>query len=327
MTDAAVEAGYVELSALTNFSFLEGASHAHELVETAARLGHGAIAIADRNSLAGIARAHAAANELGLQLVVGCRLTFRAPEGQLGREVLVYPTDRFAYGRLCELLTLGRRRAPKGECHLDYDDLAAYGEGMIVVALPPEESPMGSAPGMTNERGGGGGDSFADFLSHLKRDFRKRAHLALCHRYHGDDRRRLKAGQELANRVGLKTVAINDVRYHAAERRQLADIVTCIRHGCTITEAGYRLQKNAERHLKSAAEMRRLFKEYLPAVDRSTAIAARCTFSMDELKYEYPTEVVGPEETAQQTLTRLGWGGRRMALSAGHTVRGRKADW
>jgi error-prone DNA polymerase len=324
VTDA--ETGYVELSTLTNFSFLEGASHAHELVETAAALGHAAIAITDRNSLAGIARAHHAAKLLDFKLVVGCRLAFRD-----GREVLVYPTDRFAYGRLCELLTLGRRRAPKGECHLDYADLAKHGEGMIVVALTPEESPMehssGSSspglargstsfsadklvdarpsPGMTTEIKGESRDSFSKFLTRLKQDFRKRAYLALCHRYHGGDRRRLEQDQALADRIGLKTVAINDVRYHVPERRPLADIVTCIRHGCQINEAGYRLQKNAERHLKPAAEMRRLFKEYESAVDRSVAIAERCTFSMGDLKYEYPEEVIGPNETAQQTLTRL----------------------
>jgi error-prone DNA polymerase len=301
------ESSYAELSALTNFSFLEGASHAEELVETAARLGHTAIAIADRNSLAGIARAHEAGKKLSFRLVVGCRLTFRD-----GREVLAYPTDRLAYGHLCELLTLGRRRAPKGECHLDYADLVTWGEGMIVVALPPspeEPSLVHPTRTMTTEKEGDSSDSFPTFLTHLRRDFPKRAYLALCHRYHGDDRRRLKETQALADRVRLPTVAINDVRYHVADRRPLADVLACIRHACTIDEAGYRLRKNAERHLKSAAEMRRLFRGFEPAVDRSVAIAARCTFSMDELRYEYPTEVVGPEETAQQTLTRLAWAG------------------
>ncbi|MDQ7248937.1 error-prone DNA polymerase [Dongia sedimenti] len=287
---------YVELSACTNFSFLEGASHAEELVEAAERVGHKAIAIADRNSLAGIARAHEACKTLNFRLVVGCRLTFRD-----GREVLAFPTDRFAYGRLCELLTAGRRRAPKGECHLDYADLVQWGEGMILVALTPETEDA----------------TFPTFLTHLKRDFPKRAHLALCHRYHGDDRRRLERDQALADRIGLPTVAINDVRYHAPERRMLADILTCIRHTCTIDEAGYRLRKNAERHLKPEAEMRRLFRGFEAAVDRSGAIAERCRFSMDELKYEYPTEVVGPDETAQQTLTRLAWEGADWRYPAG----------
>jgi len=124
---------YVELSAVTNFTFLEGASHAEELVEMAERLGHRAIAIADRNTLAGIARAHEACATLNLPLVVGCRLAFRD-----GCEVLVFPTDRNAYGNLCELLTLGRRRAPKGECWLDYPDLAKHGAGLIAVAFAPD---------------------------------------------------------------------------------------------------------------------------------------------------------------------------------------------
>jgi error-prone DNA polymerase len=322
---------YVELSAFTNFTFLEGASHAEELVATADRLGHRAIAIADRNSLAGIARAHDACAELRFDLIVGCRLAF-----QDGREVLVFPTDRFAYGRLCEILTLGRRRAPKGECHLDYADLAAQGEGLIAVALTPEvDSPLSPptrsscqglalastsssagklvdarpSPGMTTEREVESRDSFAAFLTRLRRDFTKRAYLALCHRYDGQDRRRLEQDQALADRVGLPTVAINDVRYHAPERRPLADILTCIRHTCTIDEAGYRLRKNAERHLKPEMEMRRLFRGFEAAVDRSGEIAERCRFSMAELRYEYPTEVVGPEETAQQTLTRLAWEG------------------
>ncbi|HVM85656.1 MAG TPA: error-prone DNA polymerase [Candidatus Binatia bacterium] len=317
--------GYVELSAFTNFSFLEGAAHAEELVATAAALGHDAIAITDRNSLAGIARAHAAARKHQFRLVVGCRLEFGD-----GCEVLVYPTDRFAYGRLCELLTLGRRRAPKGECHLDYADLAAGGEGMIVIALPPEDSPTAlptrsscpglarPSPGMTTQNEASNEeDSFSVFLSKLKLDFRKSAYLALSHRYHGDDRRRMKALQALADRAGLPTVAVNDVRYHVPERRMLADVLTCIRHICTIDTAGYRLRKNAERHLKPEAEMRRLFRGFEAAVDRSVTIAGRCRFSMDELRYEYPTEVVGPEETAQQTLTRLTAEGARWRYPKG----------
>jgi error-prone DNA polymerase len=317
---------YVELSALTNFTFLEGASHAEELVAAAERLGHRAIAIADRNTLTGIARAHEAAATLNFHLVVGCRLAF-----QDGREVLVFPTDRFAYGRLCELLTLGRRRAPKGECHLDYADLAKWGEGMIAVALTPEESPTAesppapstgsSSPGLARgtlssslnklrgARPSPGMTTESEFLTRLRNDFPKRSYLALCHRYHGDDRKRLTQDQALADRIGLPTVAINEVRYHAPERRPLADILACIRHTCTIDAAGYRLRKNAERHLKPELEMRRLFRGFEAAVDRSVEIAERCRFSMAELRYEYPTEVVGPNETAQQTLTRLAWEG------------------
>jgi error-prone DNA polymerase len=291
-----VMSGYVELSALSHFSFLEGASHAEELVETAAMLGHRAIAIADRNSFAGIARAHQAARDCAFRLVVGCRLQFRD-----GREVLAYPMDRDGYANLCELLTAGRRRAPKGECHLDYADFLKWGGHLIAVAIPPEKSET----------------SFEPFLTQFKAGFRKRCYLALCHRYHGDDRKRLREMQDLADRLGIPTVAINEVRYHIPERRRLADVVTCIRHGCTIDTAGYRLRKNAERHLKVETEMRRLFRGFEAAVDRTLEIAERCRFSMGELKYEYPTEVIGPEETAQQTLERLAWEGAAWRYPAG----------
>jgi error-prone DNA polymerase len=312
--------GYVELSALSHFTFLEGASHAEELVETAKALGHRAIAIADRNSLAGIAKAHQAAKDCKFRLVVGCRLQFRD-----GCEVLAYPMDRDGYANLCELLTAGRRRAPKGECHLDYADLVKYRAGLVVAAIRPfyQSSCSGLARAstsfsvtgklvddppsrtMTNERH----ILFSRFLIQLKTDFPKAAYLALCHRYHGGDRKRLREEQDLADRAGIPTVAINEVRYHVPARRVLADVLACIRHGCTIDTAGYRLRKNAERHLKPEAEMRRLFKGFEAAVDRTVEIADRCMFSMGELKYEYPEEVIGPKETAQQTLTRLTWEG------------------
>ena len=122
--------GYAELQVTSNFSFLRGASHPEELIAQAAALGLDAIAIADRNSLAGIVRAHVAAQETGLRLVIGCRLDLDGDES-----LLCFPTDRAAYGRLARLLTLGKRRAPKGECRLGYDDLLAHGEGQILVAL------------------------------------------------------------------------------------------------------------------------------------------------------------------------------------------------
>ncbi len=280
---------YVELAARSNYSFLEGASHPQELALTAAALGHPALAVADRNSLAGIVRAHKGCGEAGIRHIVAARLEFRD-----GRRLLAYPTDRAAYGRLCELLTLGRGRAPKGECHLDYADLRAHKTGQIVVALPPEAD---------------GDDGFADFLAGLKADFPRSGYLALAHLYRGDDALRLHRLQSLADRLGLPTVAINDVRYHVPERRVLADVLTCVRHHCTIDTAGHRLLANAERHLKPEAEMRRLFRGHAAAVDRTLEIAERCRFSLGELKYEYPEEVVGPDETPQQSLTRLAWAG------------------
>src|SRR3974390_1076360 len=160
---------YAELQVTTNFSFLRGAAHPDELVVTAAALDYRAIAITDRNSFAGIVRAHHAAKEVGIRLVVGCRLDLRD-----GTSLLVFPEDRAAYGRLTRLLTLGKRRAPKGECHLDYADVVAHGAGPGVVVLPPETADMATG-----------------FAARVAGDFKDRAYLAVHHLYRGDDARRL----------------------------------------------------------------------------------------------------------------------------------------
>jgi error-prone DNA polymerase len=264
--------GYAELQATSNFSFLRGASHPDELVAAAAVLGHDAIAITDRNSVAGLVRAHHAAKTVGIRLVIGVRLDLAD-----GTSLLAYPEDRAAYSRLTRLLTLGKRRAPKGECHLDYADVVAHGEGQILVVLPSEN-----------------GD-FAEFAARVASDFRGRAYLAAHHLYRGDDAQRLARLALIAGAAGLPLLATNDVLYHIPERRSLQDVVTCIREHCTITQAGFRLIANAERHLKPAAEMARLFRGYEDALARSLDIVARCHFSLDELRYEYPEEPVPPE--------------------------------
>src|SRR5215831_18795191 len=274
---------YAELQVTTNFSFLRGASHPDELVLTAAALGHQAIAITDRNSFAGIVRAHHAAKEIGIRLVVGCRLDLCD-----GTSLLAYPTDRTAYGRLTRLLTLGKRRALKGECHLDYADVVAHGDGQIVIVLP---------------------SGTAEFASRVAADFAGRAHLAVHNLYRGDDMRRLARLTALSQATGLPLVVVNDVLYHVPERRPLQDVLTCIREGCTIREAGYRLAANAERHLKPAQEMVRLFRGHEHAVERSLEIVERCRFSLDELRYEYPEEMVPDGRSPQQYLEELTWQG------------------
>jgi error-prone DNA polymerase len=280
---------YAELQVTTNFSFLRGASHPDELVVAAAALGHQAIAITDRNSLAGIVRAHHAAKEVGLRLVIGCRLDLRD-----GTSLLAFPKDRIAYGRLTRLLTLGKRRAPKGECHLDYADVVAHGDGQIIVVLPPETAEMA-----------------ADFAARVAADFRGGAYLAAHHLCRGDDARRLARLSAIGEAVGLPLVATNDVLYHRPERRSLQDVLTCICESCTIAEAGYRLAANAERHLKPAQEMARLFRGHEDAVERSLEIVERCRFSLDELRYEYPEEPVPEGQTPQQRLAELAWQGAR----------------
>src|SRR5712675_2291396 len=283
---------YAELQVASNFSFLRGAPHPDELVVTAAALGHAAIAITDRNSFAGIVRAHHAAKTIGIRLVIGVRLDLAD-----GTSLLAFPEDRAAYGRLTRLLTLGKRRAPKGECHLDYADLVAHGEGQILIVLPPAEGDV------------------AEFAAHLSfarqvaADFRGRAYLAAHHLYRGDDAGRLARLADIAAITGLPLVATNDVHYHEPERRPLQDVVTCIREHCTIAEAGFRLAAHAERHLKPASEMARLFRGYEDALSRTLEIVARCRFGLDELRYEYPEEPVPPGFTPQQWLTELAWKG------------------
>jgi error-prone DNA polymerase len=300
--------GYAELQVTSNFSFLRGASHPEELAVTAAALGHDAFAITDRNSLAGIVRGHKAAKAVGIRFLPGCRLDLRD-----GSSLLCFPTDRAAYGRLSRLLTVGKRRAPKGECHLDYADVAAHGAGQIVIALPPAgpRVPL-TATGearLRREPPDAPDTAFVAFLVRLAADFADRAYLAAQHLYCGDDSKRLKRLADLAAAHRLKLVATNDVLYHAPERRVLQDVVTCIREGCTIAEAGFRLNANAERHMKPAAEMRRLFRDHGDAVARTGEIAARCRFSLEELRYEYPDEIVPAGRTPQEHLTDLAWAG------------------
>ncbi len=278
---------YIELQVTSNFSFLRGAAHPEELVAEAARLGHRAVAIADRNTLAGAVRAFKAAEEHGCRLIVGCRLDLRDRPS-----LLCYPTDRAAYARLCRLLTRGKRRAAKAECHLDYADVVEHGEGQIVVVVPPERLDA----------------AFRDFLAEVRRDFGDRAYLAGAHLYRGDDGKRLHRLARLAEASGLPLVATNDVLYHVPDRRRLQDLVTCIREGCTVAAAGLRLEANAERHLKSPAEMARLFRRHPAAVARTAEIARRCRFSLSELRYEYPDEAadgLAPQERLER-LTATG---------------------
>src|SRR5262249_45649985 len=284
---------YAELQVTSNFSFLRGASHPDELVVTAAALGLAAVAITDRNSFAGIVRAHHAAKTVGLRLVIGSRLALRD-----GTRLRPFPEDRAAYGRLCRLLTLGKRRAPKGECHLGWADVVAHGEGQILVVLPPEH-----------------GDA-AELAARVAADFRGRAYLAAHHLYRGDDAGRLAHLADISAPTGLPLVATNDAHYPQPDRRPLQEVVTCIRGLCTITQAGFRLAAHAERHLKPASEMARLFRGYEDALARTLEIVARCRFSLDELRYEYPEEPVPPGFTPQQWLTELTWRAPREKFAA-----------
>ncbi|HUO12876.1 MAG TPA: error-prone DNA polymerase [Caulobacteraceae bacterium] len=280
---------YAELQCATNFDFLRGASHPGELAVTAKALRLAAFAVTDRNSLAGVVRAHIKAKELGLRFILGCRLDF----ADSSPSVLCFPTSRDAYGRLTKLLTVGQLRAPKGECELHWSDLVAHGEGQLIIVVPPTIL----------------GD---DFTAHLRRAanvFSGRIWLAASRGFGAQDFRRIAALDALGRAAGAPIVAAGDVLYHAPERRPLQDVLTCIREKRTIRDAGLRLEANAERHLKSPEEMARLFAPWPEAVARTLEIADRCRFSLDELKYEYPDEPVPPGKTAMQHLTDLAWAG------------------
>jgi error-prone DNA polymerase len=277
---------FAELVAQTNFSFLRGASHAHEIVGQAAALHLAAIGIADRNTLAGVVRAWQAAKEYRIRLLVGARLVTTD-----GFEAVCYPKERQAYGRLCRLLTQGNRCAPKGQCHFTFRDVIAASEGQIFLALPPSR--------MT--------PSFRERLAALSAAARGRAYLAAVYPYRGDERRRLGELAALGLEARAPIVATSDAIFHHPDRKPLADVLACIREKCTIFDAGYRLEANAERHLKSGAEMARLFASQPDAVARSLAIAASIDFFLDELRYEYPDEPVPPGKTAQEHLEELTW--------------------
>ena len=382
---------YAELDARSNFSFLEGGSHPSELVRQAQALGLAAIGVADRNTLAGVVRAHRAAKDCGLKLLIGCRLGFLD-----GTELIVYPKDRAAYGRLCRLLSIGKSgieagakeeeaapasaeilalrqaqhedfhcsssrphpepvegrgrihylapansnenpgsanhrprrftptpnpspqgggellsdpsrgegkpdRIPKAETRLTFEQAAELGEGMIALAPAPERID----------------DAFEARLAAWRKAWPDDLYLAASALHRGDDRARLARLARIAERAGAPMVAANAVVYHHYERRPLQDVLTCIREGTTIDEAGFRLRAHAEAFLKPPAEMARLFRGHEDALARTVEIASACAFSLDELKYEYPDEPVPPGKTPQGHLQDLTFKGARARFPEG----------
>ncbi len=313
-----------ELHAVSNFSFLEGASHPEELVSTAKALGLSALAITDRNTLAGVVRAHVAAKAVGLRLIVGARLDLQdaplpndpdrsepGPDSSRHRSdapgkgtpsLVCLPTDRAAYGQLCRLLSLGQSRAPKAHCHLQLADVAEHAHGQIFIILPPRTwNWRAPAP-------------FAADVGRIKQALATgrgadQVYLAATCAYDGQDRARLAALAEIAAHHQVPFVATNAVRFHAPVRRRLADVLACVRAGTTIDQAGHLLEANAERHLKSPAALERLFKDHPAALSRTGEIAQRCCFSLDELVYEYPEEPVPAGRDGDTHLAALTWAG------------------
>ncbi len=283
-------APFVELGVTTAFSFLRGASDAAELVATAHALGHDALGVADLNTVAGVVRLHVEALKARIRPVIGCRLRLVT-----GDEFLAYPRDREAWGRLCTLLSRGKMAdtdgnwQAKGVCDITLADLAAHSEGVQLIALPDDTLPR-RLPGLVRR------------LPTLR-------HIAVSWLYRGDDRARIRRLDRLARAHGLGILATNDVHYHAPDRRPLQDVMTCIREKTTIRQAGLRLCANAERHLKSPAEMCRLFAEWPHAIRATREVADACVFDLRELAYHYPQETVPPGMTPQSRLEELTWSG------------------
>ena len=281
---------YAELQATSNFSFLRGASHPAEMVERAAALGYRALALTDRNTLAGVVRAHEAAQRAGLHFIPGARLDLAD-----GPSLLCLPATRRGYGALARLITTGRRRAPKGECTLTREDVAAASDprGHLFVAVPPVTP----------------GSGFADDLAWCRDHLAAPLHLAATHYSRGDDDRRLATLAALADAHGVPLVATGNVHQHDPSRRRLHDVLTCVREHCTIDDAGWRLEANAERHLKPRAELALLFRDHPGALAGTVRIAGQCRFSLAELRYEYPDEVAADGRTPRETLAALAWAG------------------
>ncbi|MGB6237542.1 MAG: error-prone DNA polymerase [Bradyrhizobium sp.] len=287
---------YAEIGITTNFSFLRGGSHPQAYIHQASHLRIPAIGIADHNTLAGVVRAF---KELGNpeiehkpKLLIGSRIVFidGAPD------ILVYPSDRAAYGRLCQLLTQGKRGEGtlKGECHLKFGDLLEFAEGQLLVLVLPHRFEETKAQ---------------EVLDRLRSSRADGVWLAASLLYRGDDRRRVARLRRIAAHAGVPLLATNEVLYHDPSRRPLQDVLTCIREKTTIEAAGRRLESNAERHLKPAAEMARLFRDAREAIAETMRFADRITFSLDQLKYQYPDEPVPLGKTAQQHLEDLTWAG------------------
>ncbi|MDO8978705.1 MAG: error-prone DNA polymerase [Afipia sp.] len=285
---------YAEIGITTNFSFLRGGSQPQEYVRRASELLLPVIGIADRNTLAGVVRAYKELENPEVtckpKLLIGSRLVFM--DGT--PDILIYPCDRAAYGRLCQLLTRGKLAAGKGECHLNLDDLLDFAEGQLLVMTLPHRFEV---------------TPILEVLDRLKRSRAEKAWLAASLLYRGDDRRRLAKLQRIASTARVPLLATNEVLYHDPERRPLQDVLTCIREKTTIMNVGTRLEANAERHLKPGYEMARLFRDYPEAVAETMLFAERITFTLDELKYQYPDEPVPPGKTAQQHLEDLTWVG------------------
>ncbi|MCF0041174.1 error-prone DNA polymerase [Dyadobacter fanqingshengii] len=285
---------YTELQVTTNFSFLRGGSHPEELVQQALIYEYKKIAITDRNTLAGIVRGHAAAKGKDISIIPACRLDLLD-----GPSLLAYPTTQGAYSQLSSLLTEGNLRAEKGDCHLYKADVFRYAGGIKFIVVPP--AALNVHFDFEPE--------FKQTLKEYKKAFGTDLYIAAARSYQGDDTKKLHRISQLASQMDIPMVATNDVYYHNPVRRELQDVLTCIREKCTIHDAGFRLYQNGERFLKPIDEMQRLFRQYPDALKRTQEIADACQFSLNELKYVYPEEITSSGNSAMVELQVLTWKG------------------
>jgi DNA-directed DNA polymerase III PolC len=321
---------YLEFAVASNFSFLRGASHPEELMLQATHVGLAGIGLCDRNSVSGVVRAHLIKREKQLPLAYhpGARLVFA--DGT--PDVLAYPRDRPAWGRLCRLLTRGNLRAKKGDCILYRNDLLEHVEGLELIVMETSTRDFPPAPLLRDPQGheisGDEGKTDAGaklrlvagkkensganeirLLLLLREAARGRVRLAASMLYRGNDRARLAKRTQTAAQARVPLIAVNDVLYHHPDRRELQDVLTCIREHLTIDQAGRRLAVNAERYLKPPAEMARLFRAAPEAIDETLALDEALTFSLDELRYEYPDEMRAGFASTQEALVHLAWEG------------------
>lgn len=301
MTVSTEVPSYVEFGVQSNFSFLRAASRPEELVISACLLGHAAMGLADRNTVAGVVRAWSqskvamskpASDPTAFPYHPGCRLVFC--DGT--PDVLAYPQDRAGWGRLCRLLTQANFRdgAEKGAPLVQRGDLWEWGEGMSLAVIACTGSP---------------GEDLLALLRGLRHRFGGNVRLAVAPAYAGDDRFRLEQAAQFAASAGVPLMAINDVLYHTAERRPLQDVVTAIRLNRPVAQVGHELVANAERHLKTPAEMARLFRAYPKAIEETVRFHGELRFSLDQLQHNYPDEKTRDGATPLQELERLTWEG------------------
>jgi error-prone DNA polymerase len=289
---------YVELHCKSNFSFLEAASHPDELVERASELGYAGLAITDRNSLAGIVRGWTPAKEVGLAYFVGAEIHLTD-----GLMMVLWPTDRASYGRLCRLISRGRLRREKGECDIHWEDIAQFNAGLIAAVRASSETAVDPNHDPRLDR-------FADC-------FGDRGYL-LCELHRGvDDATRVEQLKTLSKVYHLPLLAAGDVHYHTSQRSVVHDSVVAIRNGTTIPQIHAERFVSAQRHLRTLDEIAQVYRKVPDAIERTAEVADRCLFRLDQLRYEYPDEIAPLGISPMQHLKRLTWEGAKQRWPEG----------